>query len=173
MSESQKWDWKLLGKAVSLVIAIIGRIREAMGEATLAWEMMEWLAKDAPKSLYTKVWEEITNAWQTDMDKKRNRERMEKMEWIKVSVRPERYERAQEYFGPGSGGFRFPTCEELVFYFKEMGIVSRNYVWVSRNNSDNALLAFSPEIMGLILVDQDTVCDVYSVRDRHKKLMWA
>jgi hypothetical protein len=163
MSESQKWDWKLIGKAESLVITIISRIREVMGEATLAWEMMEWLAKEAPKELYVKVWSDIISAWQVSEEEKKVREKMSHLEWIEVSLKPDTYKEAFEYFGPASGGFRFPTCQELVFAINEKMIIPKGWIWVEYPNA-GTLLAFSLETMGLVEVGCQTRCYAYGVR---------
>ena len=55
-SNGQKWDWGLLGKAISLIQTILGRFRKITGEKEIDWSLIEWLAMDAPEGMYKSIW---------------------------------------------------------------------------------------------------------------------
>ena len=100
------------------MIAIVGRIREVMGEATFDWEMMEWLAKDAPKDMYSRVWLDVIHTHNAAKRKKEGHNlpevifaASEPLSWDQVQVRrtiiikPSRLATVDELFALRESGF--------------------------------------------------------------------
>lgn len=124
MSETGKFNLKLLGKADAIRTDILNRVRKAASDKFLDWEMMNWLADNdkAPDSLFTEIIEKIINARQVAVCAEREQERMKNMEWSKTQYSIDRDSVTPEYFGLSPDKrWRLPTVAEIIWGFHNGG----------------------------------------------------
>ena len=167
-SKNQKWDWSLLGKAHSLSQTILGRFRRFHGENGVDWSLIEWLATDAPDSLFGEIWGFINTSRGAWVLRKMEHERMEKLVW-KFSPKPGNWQHASTVVPSIHGGWRLPTRVELGFAIEKQipGFVRGQWYWTSEISSDKtyATIVCYPDgdFFPKFVVEEHGVCHV---RDR-------
>jgi hypothetical protein len=171
MSEkSQKWEWKLVGKAWAIIGEILNRTRNfTEKDGGLDWAFLAWLAK-APDSVYEQALGGLLNAWQASMAAERNQNKSENLEWNLVLTSGETWQGAFIYVDHSPGNYRLPTAEELMSAVNNRGLVVRKVVWTSQEVDKNNALAFFPTEGKVLPAEKQLHYDVILVREKRKQL---
>ena len=166
-----RWDWGEIGKTDAIRAVILSRIRKATGDTGVNWEMMEWLATEAPESLFVEIHRKVHLLWKGAVTGKKNLDDLRRSngeKWLKGDSF------FQNFTAAGlnaPSGYRLPTADEwlLAIQSHELELDKEAWYWSGEMGYGDTAKCVSSE--GNILYSP--ICEnlrTYYVREMAKRM---